>query len=275
MSTKPEITHAFIGATGGCMNACLTHTILAGYHTAAIARNPSKLQSLLLSQGIPQSTLDSNLTIIPGDATDIEVVKRLLIPASNNGRMVSNVMSGLGSTPKFQASVTKPVTLDNPHVCENTAKTLVAAIEQLQGAVAEDVEKRNQRRPLVTIISTTGISDGPEDVPFGMRTMYHYVLGTAHEDKKKMEQAVWSKIDKSDPSRGMLRGAIVVRCTLFGGGDHLITSGKGWRALKVGTEREPTLGFSIQRADIGEWIFEEVVKTGGEKWVNEKVTLTA
>jgi hypothetical protein len=44
--------------------------------------------------------------------------------------------------------------------------------------------------------------------------------------------------------------------------------------VRVGTERDPAIGYTISRALVGEWIFEEIVKSGGGKWVGEKVTIT-
>ncbi|KAG0356359.1 hypothetical protein BG005_004692, partial [Podila minutissima] len=58
---------AFFGATGGCTNAALVHTLNAGIHVRALARTPSKLTEMLLAQGISQTILDTQLTIVKGD----------------------------------------------------------------------------------------------------------------------------------------------------------------------------------------------------------------
>jgi hypothetical protein len=54
-AVKPTI--AFFGATGGCANACLVHTLNAGYSVAALARTPTKLKTQLLAQGLSEETL--------------------------------------------------------------------------------------------------------------------------------------------------------------------------------------------------------------------------
>ncbi|EEH42270.1 uncharacterized protein PADG_07090 [Paracoccidioides brasiliensis Pb18] len=262
-----SIDLAFFGATGGCANACLTYALKNRYKASALARNPSKLQTLLLSQGLDQATIDSNLTIIQGDAGDVKTIKRTLSPESNNGRVVSTIISGLGATPKLQASLTKPLTIDQPNICESATKSILSSLAALQPSTATE----QQPKPILVIVSSTGISSGPNDVAFMLRPLYH-LLAVPHEDKKKMEQLVFGGPDS--PSGRLLRGAVSVRPTLLGG-DHSISSGKGWKTLKVGTEKEPAVGLGIQRADVGEWIFEEIIKGGGEKWLNEKVTLTS
>lgn len=156
----------------------------------------------------------------------------------------------------------QPITLENPNICENSTNAILSAIEVLQPSTATEKEK-----PILVAISTTGISSGPRDVPYLLYPLWHF-LEVPHKDKKKMEHAIFDS-----PSKQLLRGAMVVRPTLLVG-DHSITSGKGWKTLKVGTEKKPALGHSIQRADVGEWIFQEMVKAGGEKWLNEKVTLS-
>ncbi|TPX21770.1 hypothetical protein DIZ76_015733 [Coccidioides immitis] len=269
MTDSPYIPVAFFGATGGCANACLVHTLKAGYKASALARIPPKLINLLLSQGIDQFTIDSNLTVIQGDATDIAAVKRALVPGPNNGRMVSTIISGLGGSPKLQLSALTPVTLDNPHICEQSTNVLLSAIRELQSSQCSQA----QQKPLLAIISTTGISSAAEDVPFLFRLFYHYFLAVPHQDKRKMERAIISSMDTTDPSDRPLRGFVSVRPSLLTG-DHNITSGRGWKTLRVGTEDKPAVGYTIQRADVGEWIFEQVLKTGAEKWMNRMVTLT-
>ncbi|WEW57123.1 hypothetical protein PRK78_002583 [Emydomyces testavorans] len=275
MSVASPISIAFFGATGGCANSCLVHTLKAGYKATALARTPSKLMNLLLSQGLDQSTLDNNLTIIQGDATDVSAVKRALAPDSNHGRMVSTIISGLGGSPKLQLSLLTPVTLDNPHICEQATNTLLTAIRELQSSSSSSSQNDQEiTKPLLAIISTTGISSRTQDVPFVFRLLYHYFLAIPHQDKQKMERAIISSMDTPDPASRPLKGFISVRPSLLTG-DGTITSGKGWQTLRVGTEEKPAVGYTIQRADVGEWIFEEVVKAGGGKWINQMVTLTS
>jgi hypothetical protein len=270
-ASADSISVAFIGATGGCTNACLTHTLKAGYKAIALARTPAKLTALVQTQGLDDATISSKLTIIQGDATDVAAVKRTIAPEQNGGKLVSQIVSGVGGSGKFQASLFRPVTLDNPHICEDTTNAVLAAVKEVQ----QQQRLSEQERPVLTIISTTGISDGKEDVPFGLRFLYHYILAIPHEDKRKMEKAAIASTTSSGLSTqpAPLKGVISVRPTLLMG-DHTISSGKGWKALRAGTEEEPAVGYTVARADVGEWIFEEVVRTGGGKWLNKLVSLT-
>ncbi|KAF9160010.1 hypothetical protein DFQ26_005982 [Actinomortierella ambigua] len=79
----------------------------------------------------------------------------------------------------------------------------------------------------------------------------------------------------ADHSQRVFRGAVVVRPSLLTG-DHLVHSKgrKGVKSLKVGSEDKPAIGYTIHRADVGEWIYEEVIRTGGSSVVGQKVTLT-
>lgn len=280
------MTIAFFGATGGCANACLAHTLKAGYKATALARTPSKLITQLHAQGIDDETLDKNLTIVQGDATDVAAAKRVIAPEqnnNNNGAFVSTIVSGLGGSPKVQNSLSQPITLDNPHICEMATRTLVSAARELLHQSQE--QGREQGKPLLTIISTTGISSGKQDVPLGLRLGgYHYMLSVPHEDKRKMEDLAFSSMDNdedddnnnnnNDNDNAPFRGVVAVRPTILTG-DQAIGSGIGWQSLRAGTEADPALGYTVSRADVGEWIFEQVVRTGGEKWVNHAVSLTA
>jgi hypothetical protein len=264
-SSNTAIVISFFGATGGCANACLAHTLNAGYKASALARTPAKLTTQLLAQGLDQATIDRNLTIIQGDATNVEDVKRTLCPESNNGTLVSTIISGVGGAPKLRLSLLHPFTLDNPEICTRAAETLISAVRELQVS-------KPQSQPLVAMISTTGISSGPEDVPFLLRFLYHHLLAIPHVDKRQMERAVISAMDTEDASARPFRGFVILRPTLLTG-DQSIKSGKGWQSLKVGTEKEPALGYTVQRADVGEWIFQEVIKNDGGNWINEMVSL--
>lgn len=41
------------------------------------------------------------------------------------------------------------------------------------------------------------------------------------------------------------------------------------------TDEKPEVGYTIPRTLVGEWIIEEIVRMGGDKWVGEGVTITA
>ncbi|KAF9134102.1 hypothetical protein BGX30_012050 [Mortierella sp. GBA39] len=263
---------AFLGATGGCTNACLVHTLTAGFYATALARTPSKLTDMLLAQGLSQSIIDTQLTIIKGDIADIHALKAVLTNNSitttgtSTVKIASQIISGIGGTPQMHMSLSKPLTIDNPEICATATKNIIQALQEIYAAHPST----SQHRPSITVISTTGVSDVREDVPFGFRTFYHVVLAEPHKDKKVMEDLV---VANASPTTGVFRGAVIIRPSLLKG-DQNVKHGKGWQKVKVGVEDRPAVGYTIHRADVGQWICEQIVKTGGESRFGQKVTLT-
>ena len=260
ISTTPFI--AFFGATGGCANACLVHTLNAGLHATALARDPVKLTQMLFAQGISQTVLDDQLLIVKGDIADMTAIKDVL---TNNTirtkhiELAHQIISGVGGAPVMNRSLIKPVTIDNPEICAQATRNIVQALTEI----------RFPDKPSITVLSTTGISDVNEDVPFMLRFLYHVVLADPHKDKKEMERI----ITENTSPKGVFRGAVIVRPSLLSG-DQNIEAGQGWKKLRVGTEENPAVGYSVGRQDVGEWIFEQVVKTGGESHFGHRITLT-
>ena len=69
---------------------------------------------------------------------------------------------------------------------------------------------------------------------------------------------------------GVVRAFTAVRPTLLTNGEA-----RGVEKLRVGTEEEPAIGYTISREDVGMWMFEELMKGGGqERWKGKKVSLT-
>ncbi|KAJ5512402.1 hypothetical protein N7463_001954 [Penicillium fimorum] len=291
-------TIAFFGATGGCANACLTHTLLNGYNARALARTPSKLTTLLLSQhGITEEILSRQLEIIEGNATDVESVTKTLITNSNNTpngacTLVTSIISGIGGAPTM--SFTKEtkcantqmrmpalphIELSNPHITEETTRALLAALAQISSERFASLEAYRAVAPRVTVISTTGHLPGNKDVPFWFRPMYSVLLPIPHADKLQMEILLDKDVELGHA--GVLAAGVVVVRPSFLTGDHLVPIREGEKGdkraelekVRVGTEETPAIGYTISRALVGEWIFEEIIKGGG-KWVGEKVTIT-
>ncbi|KAI9237713.1 MAG: hypothetical protein BYD32DRAFT_461317 [Podila humilis] len=256
---------AFFGATGGCTNAALVHTLNAGIHVRALARTPSKLTDMLLAQGISQATIDSQLTIIKGDIASVPAIKSVLL-SDKDHTLASQIMSGVGGTPQLRWSIKRPVTIDNPEICATTTKNIVQALHEIY----TEHPSTATHKPSIVVISTTGVSDIKEDVPFGFRTMYHVALADPHKDKKVMEKIITENATGPD---AVFHGAIAVRPS-FLKGDHKIKGGKGWEKVKVGHEAKPAVGYTIHRADVGDWIFKQILRTGGEQWFGQKITLT-
>lgn len=255
---------AFFGATGGCTNAALVHTLNAGIHATALARTPSKLTDMLLAQGISQTALDCQLTIVKGDIASIPAIKSVLL--SKDHTLASQIISGVGGAPIMQWSFPLPVTVDNPEICATTTKNIVQALREIY---AEQPASASLK-PSILVISSTGLSDVREDVPFGFRFLYHVVLKVPHKDKKVMENLV---AENSTSIEGVFCGGVVVRPSLLTG-DQNVNRGKGLLKVKIGNEDKPAIGYTIHRADVGAWIFEHVIKTGGEEWFGQRLTLT-
>ncbi|KAK9371659.1 uncharacterized protein V1513DRAFT_434465 [Lipomyces chichibuensis] len=209
-----------------------------------------------------------HLTIIQGDATNVEDVKRTVV---SDGTLVSFIISGVGGKGVLQKSLRRPITLDNPDIC---ASSIAALLNALKVVYAENPSTAAVK-PLFTYVSSTGISNGPQDVPFWFRFLYRFLIDIPHADKRKMERAL--KLHMAQPeasSQHLFRGIIGVRASLLTGGIDY-KAGKGWKTLKVGTEEKPAIGYTIPRSDVGQWIFEEVVKKNGGEWVGKIATLTS
>ncbi|KAG0318748.1 hypothetical protein BGZ99_005474, partial [Dissophora globulifera] len=179
------------------------------------------------------------------------------------------IISGVGGTPQMQRSLRRPVTIDNPDVCAITAKNIMQALREIYA----EQPSTAQHKPSIAVISTTGVSDVREDVPVGFQFLYHVLLADPHKDKKEMERLVTVNSTDLDASKRVLRGVIVVRPSLLMG-DQNVKKGRGWERLKVGQEEKPAIGYTVHRADVGEWIYEQIVKSGGDNRFGQRITLT-
>ncbi|KAF9342326.1 hypothetical protein BGX26_007790, partial [Mortierella sp. AD094] len=235
--TSTQFT-AFFGATGGCTNACLVHTLNSGLYATALARTPSKLTNMLRDQGVSQSIIDTQLTIIKGDIADIAAIKSVLISNKDTHPVIaSQIISGVGGAPQLQWSLKRPVTIDNPVICATATKNIMHALHE----IFTEYPTTSQHKPSITVISTTGVSDVREDVPFAFRFLYHVILADPHKDKKEMERLVTENTTQPNESLRLFRGVIVVRPSLLMG-DQNVNGGKGWQKLKVGQEDKPAIG---------------------------------
>ncbi|KAL2869027.1 NAD(P)-dependent oxidoreductase [Aspergillus lucknowensis] len=253
---KPTI--AFFGATGGSTISCLAPALEAGYRCTALARTPSKLHDALLQRGLADSTIAANLSITPGTATDLAAVKQALILDS---RPVDLIVSGIGGKLIFKSPLHP--TLDNPTICQDAVGTILAAVRALE--IADDA-----KRPQLIALSTTGISDVKRDLPIAMIPMYHWMLGVPHDDKKVMESLILEDAGRKQGTEKALGGYVIVRPSLLTGGEAL-----GVEKIRVGVEKDPAVGYTISREDVGRWVFEVLVKGGKESgYVGEVVTLT-
>lgn len=235
-------TIAFFGSTGGCTNSCLALVLTKSkdIQCRALVRTPTKLEAMLKDQGINEDIIKQRLTIIKGDAQDKKSILDTI--TYNDGKnVVSKIISGIGSSPKMQLSITSPVAIKNPNICENFTKALLEAMPGVSSKCS------------LLAISSTGITDGPDDVPFGYSFLYKYLLKSAHQDKKKME-VLLQRSKVFDPT-------VIVRPTLLSGSQKL-GSGVGYEKIKAGTDSKPIKGYSISRCDVGDWIYHKFILEG-------------
>ncbi|EOD50480.1 hypothetical protein UCRNP2_2752 [Neofusicoccum parvum UCRNP2] len=268
-------TIAFIGATGGATIPALASALLANHHCTALARNPSKLRDLLIDgRKVPAALVDSHLTIVGGSASSAAAMRALLAaPHAGPKALVSFIVSGIGSLPKMQLNPLKPVTLQDPHVCETAVNT---ATEALRGLLAEGYRAPGAAdgRPAMVVISTTGVSRIARDVPVACMPGYHWLLAVPHVDKRAMEDRVVAATKGADAT---LRGFVAVRPSLLidGEGKGLASVKVGWEGAEKGADGAPgpAIGYAITREDVGAWIWEEAVLKN-DKWANKCVSLT-
>lgn len=124
-----------------------------------------------------------------------------------------------------------------------------------------------QQKPILTAVSTTGISP-KRDIPITMIPLYHWLLPIPHADKKIMEELV-----EKAAARNVIRGYVIVRPSLLTDGKRL-----GLTGVRVGLEKEDgtgaAVGYTISRDDVGSFIFEKVILKDAEGLRNRKVSLT-
>jgi hypothetical protein len=224
---------------------------------------------------VPADTLDAQLTIIQGGARDLELVKETLAPEGK--QPASLVISGIGSYPKLELRPPFVVQTDQT-LCEDSITILLEALRQLrrEGKISEE------QKPLVYVGSTTGLSS-KRDVPYLYFPLYHFVLASAHKDKKVMERVLAEASTETGPDAPILSFVIGRPTLLMDGpatGQEYIRTGweKHPSAPNALSEQEtsPAIGYTIRRSDVGAWIFEEVIKGGSRDniWAGKCVSMT-
>ena len=126
-------------------------------------------------------------------------------------------------------------------------------------------EANFEKKPYLASISTTGISEGGQDVPLLFRPMYHWLLALPHADKKVVETMVTEAAEQGNT----ISGYTLVRPSFL-----MDDKPKGMERIKVGSEQQPAVGYTINRSDVGLWIFEELVKGDAFKWNGQKPSIT-
>lgn len=162
----------------------------------------------------------------------------------------------------MQWSLWQPATLTDPTICQNAMKVILQALQQLQ----------SPEKPTLLNISTTGIwpADKPRDVPIAQLPLYKWFLHVPHEDKRVQEELLSEHMRLSESERGF-KAFVHVR-------PSLLTAEKGYGLDKVryGTEEAPAVGYGMAKQDVGEWMYENLIRPGVKaEWSNSSVTLTS
>ncbi|KAF1809565.1 hypothetical protein P152DRAFT_370274, partial [Eremomyces bilateralis CBS 781.70] len=258
---------AIFGATGGCANGTLALALKEGYICTALVRNPTKLNTILFeNHQIDAATYIASgaLTVVEGSISKQEDILSTI--RNGNSPPADHIVFGLGGAPSLQWSIITPVTMHHPTICEDATKAILAAIATVRGTTPS-------YRPVLSWISTTGTSSR-RDVPMLIYHLYHWMLQVPHADKRKMEALIFD--NQPTEGKGHAYEFVIIRPTLLTDGNY-----KGLDKVNVGWENPdqtgdgPAMGYSISRKDVGQWIFETIVKDGKKGQYNNKcVTLT-
>lgn len=243
MSTR---SIAFLGATGGCGLSALKRSVAAGHTCIALCRTPSKMEA-----HFPEKP--TNLILKQGNAHDAIAVAEILLKPSDPTTMVDAVNFSIGGP----VNMTN-MTMDDPDVCKKGIAALLEAINTLRSNGVAG-------KPLIGVVSTTGISQHGRDVPLLFMPMYHIALKVPHADKKVAEEALFNSTERF----------VLVRPSLLQDGE------KPEKKIRVHVESEKGIeqkevGYFISREDVGRWMFENLLKDADQtnKYERKAVGLT-
>lgn len=198
--------------------------------------------------------------MVEGDVKDPTAVAKTLL-----GRSI--IISGVGGVPKFTPNPFRP-TLDDPVICQTAARTIVSCLQEMQNSAGAEYKP-----PLLAVVSTTGLDPGTPDLPWALVPLYKLMLAIPHADKEAMEEVVMG----APP--GLLEYVIVRPALLTDGaaGERGVKAGYIGRVKngdgRWGDVKGVVAGYTISRADVGGFLFEEVVSRGGGEWKGKKVAL--
>lgn len=242
MSTK---TIAFLGATGGCGLSALRLAVAAGYICVVLCRTPAKMD-VHFPEKLP------NLIVMQGDAHDTAAISKVLIKPSSPATMVDAVNFSIGG------NVRANLTMYDPDVCKKGMTTLLEAIAALRsnGVVG---------RPLIAVVSTTGISKHGRDFPLLFIPMYHIGLKAPHADKRAMEKSLYGSSERFV----LVRPSLLQKSTESSKNIRVHIEGES------GIERKE-IGYFISREDVGQWMFENLLMKADQanKFERKAVGLT-
>jgi hypothetical protein len=266
MSLAQQLNLTVFGATGGCAANVVVAALHAGINCVAMVRTPAKLRGLLEDQyKVPPKTLDAHLVIVQGNIRSVEDIKRTL---TVSGRLPDRILFTVGGSPIVQFSLFAPITIDDPHICEEGMKNLITA---LRSCAAENVPLGPLGgRPVLITISTISMSTR-RDLAYLYYPLEYWLLNIPRNDKKAMEKVIFAAALGSSSPFG---GFAMVRPPLLTEGEALgptkVKAGWVWpdeqrkEKLAAGQkEAGPMIGWSITKADVGKWIFDNLIQGDG------------
>lgn len=228
-----------------------------------VARSPSKLLDSLRQRDLSESMIKDHLVIVKGSVTDLDAVRRTIQPGGDDSPVVDIIVSGIGGKVLFHNPLSP--TLDNPTICQDGIRVILSAAAGTARS-SSDTDKK----PTLIVLSTTGVTDKCRDVPFAMMPLYYWLLKVPHEDKKVMEGLIREESVKSVQERGIGEYTIVRPSMLTD------SVGVGLNKIQVGVEDKPAVGYFIAREDVGQWVFEVLVKPGlTNDYLGQAVSITA
>lgn len=262
MTQTQQPTLTVFGATGGCAANALVAALHVGLNCVAMVRTPAKLRDKLENEHkVPSSTLDSHLVVVQGNIKSVDDVKRSL---TVSGRLPDRILFGIGGSPMMQLNPLAPFTLDDPHICEEGMKTLIAA---LRLCIADNIPLGPLgRRPMLITISTVSMSTR-RDLHYLFYIIEYWLVTIPRKDKKELEKVIFSTVLRDDSPFG---GFAMVRPPLLTDGAALgqdkVRAGWVWpdeqREEKIAMGQEeagPAMGWSIAKADVGRRIFDNLI----------------
>ncbi|KAJ5594385.1 uncharacterized protein N7459_000593 [Penicillium hispanicum] len=238
-------TVAFFGASAGVGHGALKHSLAAGHKCIALCRDPSKLTTIFPPESTP------NLTVISGNAHDVEAVSKCLQPEERSGKLVDMVITTIGGRP-----IMHKMTVDDPNVCRKGAAALLEAIAQLR-------QKGATGNPQIVAFSTTGLSKFARDYPLLLTPVYTLMLKVPHEDKEIMEET-------------FIQSGLPFTITRA----SLLTTGETDKPVRVGIEDPKTgieskaIGYTISREDCGRWLCQNLISKEHPEYMNKILTIT-
>lgn len=248
--SSPTQTILFLGATGGSGFSVLRRSIAAGHSCIALCRTPSRL-----SDKLPESQRNApNLRIEQGNVVDQDALARCLVRPDSPASLVDAVVFTIGGAFSFSNMGN-----DQPHVCEDGMKALVAALSQARSTAGATGS------PTIIAVSTTGMSAHGRDYPASLWPIYGLMLKQPHRDKTAMEALM---VASGEPFT-------IVRASLLTDGDE------SNKPIRVGVEdpkarklESKEVGYIISREDVGKWIFDSLLAGDGRKWKDKVVSIT-